>query len=89
MNLPEYFTESMMSPISYLMILLASQFQPGEGRGMGLLRDCEIFAKLRLTFVRSSSREGICGDHFAVRAPAGGAGPGTSAAYNCRGPIEY
>ena len=28
-------------------------FQPGEGPSRGLLRDCEIFANLRLTFVCS------------------------------------
>ena len=30
-------------------------FQPGEGPSRGLLRDCEIFANLRIAFVSSSS----------------------------------
>ena len=30
------------------------RFQPGEGPSRGLLRDCEIFSNLRLTFVSSS-----------------------------------
>ena len=30
------------------------RFQPGEGPSKGLLRDCEIFANIRIAFVLSS-----------------------------------
>ena len=37
---------------------LVKHFQPGEGPCRGLLRDCEIFANLRIAFVSSSNDEG-------------------------------
>ena len=36
-------------------------FQPGEGPSRGLLRDCEIFGNIRITFILSTSeRDSDC-----------------------------
>ena len=39
----------------FAKILQSRRFQPGEGPSRGLLRDCEIFANIRITFVSSST----------------------------------
>ena len=35
------------------------RFQPGEGPSRGLLRDCEIFGNIRITFVSSTNLQAV------------------------------